>query len=81
MWGLLSAKNPNNLNTICFFSLHPQSEQSPTDANFLPVIGRDLQPISGHTNTVCSGLPVCGLTLQCVDLEIGKLKSAGFSVG
>lgn len=45
------------------------------------MIGRDLQPISAHTNTVCSGLPVCGLTLQCVDLEIGKLKSPGFSVG
>lgn len=41
----------------------------------------DLQPISAHTNSVCSGLPVCGLTLQCVDLEIGKLKSAGFSLG
>lgn len=27
---------------------------------------------------VCRRLPVCGLTLQCVDLEIVKLKSAGF---
>lgn len=30
--------------------------------------------ISAHTSTVCSGLPVCGLTLQCVDLEIGEAK-------
>lgn len=52
-----SANNPNNLNTISAlfsFSL-PGADKAPPTPTSLPMIGRDLQPISGHTNTVCSG--------------------------
>lgn len=37
--------------------------------------------VSSQSPTVYLGLLVCGLTLQCVDLDVGKLKSSGCSAG
>lgn len=52
-----SANNPNNFNTISapFSFCLPGADKALLSPTSLPMIGRDLQPISGHTNTVCSG--------------------------